>query len=341
MGKRKEVPSTASTAATDEHAGVPMPDALSTLLSSGSAPKRVTVGDDIHLLVQVYAEDGSVYDQAFLPQKLWKVEIRCGARPNPMYLLKRVMEKYGQEKVNEADVPKTMQQLLQLYQTKYQWVDDKTRDEDQVGWHKGSSCFYVGGDLKNFLMYLDDLVAWRVEHSDEQFDKIVQKPTIKIYTCQGLELCIDKSEDKTQCDFQLLKPESMPQDASVFAIPPPCFPARIVIMTVTATSDQFACVVWSGGTKPFYQAFNDLKIKMSVDDSRRAVTGQSEYYRVQHNVDFTSKVACEAYLSGILGDKCLKGSPTIVRFRGQSYKPDLFLAVLQELKKRPNVDVQV
>jgi len=337
MGKRTQVQSPQPAKHRKGVSNVPMPDALTALSSGRSSSSALeSADDDLHIFVFLYADDASLYDKRFKKEKLWMVQLRCTKRPSPTYLLKSVIEKMGKEKHNDAGIPKTLDDLMHMYHAKYTWVDAKTRDDDDVGWKKGSSGFFVGGALKNFFMFFDELISWRCEFSDEDFDKITDPPKLMIHLFDNCDLSIDET-DNMLCEFEIIDSGEKPKDISVYDMPPPCFPPRLVILTVTATSDQYGCLCWSGGTKPFSDGFNNLKIKRSQE----VKNGNTEWYRVKHNVDFSNKTEVVTQLQDVLGSQCLSASPTIVKFRPQHFKPDLFVKALTELKSCRNVDVEL
>ena len=46
-------------------------------------------------------------------------------------------------------------------------------------------------NIKDFLMYFDNLMAWRSEYSDDVFDKLNTRPKIVVFTEESMALEID------------------------------------------------------------------------------------------------------------------------------------------------------
>ena len=242
MGKRQVAQLAGSSPATSSKAArgsVPRVAALTALSMGGSATFSEDGDGALQLSIMRYCDDGSVYSNCFSEGPLHVVHIVSSPRPSPVFRLKQMIEllgKHHRTQVSTATAesmgPGSLDELGQMYQTIYQWVGRSPSDPDEVGWAKYRSGFYVSGGVagvKNFLMYFDDLLAWRAKHADDVFDKLAWDKQIEVHIEDGIPLEIDAEADDTQCKFTLHKGKHL--DVNIFQLPPPTFPSRIVIVT--------------------------------------------------------------------------------------------------------------
>ncbi len=117
-------------------------------------------------------------------------------------------------------------------------------------------------------------------------------------------------KDELKCEFELST--SGEPAMSVFDLPPPVFPARIVTVTFEPASSDHVHVVFGGNTKPFQRGFVEMKIKGQAY-KERPEDQYGEYFRVISELDVGKTDECIAYLKEIVVDKCLCSSPVIVR----------------------------
>ena len=108
-------------------------------------------------------------------------------------------------------------------------------------------------------MYFDELMAWRAEYEDAQLEKLASKPKLVIHAVMYDTLKLDPVEDEVTCEIDCH--EGHPPKMSVFDLPPPIYPPRIVILTFELESAVTGHVIFSGNTKPFQAGFVGLKIK--------------------------------------------------------------------------------
>ena len=186
-------------------------------------------------------------------------------------------EEQGPAVAAEAD---TLAEVACCFRAVHQYVGKKTEDRDAVGWVKGRTGWYIDAQfVKEFFMYFDDMMAWRKGFQSDELDKIGEDIEIVIHmlTSSPLELEFDAEEDELQCSFEIVKEDVA--FMSVFDLPPPVFPARIVVLTFELLSESKAHVVFSGNTKPFQFNFTQRNIKgTSVKLEPHDMYG--EYFRV-------------------------------------------------------------
>ena len=124
-----------------------------------------------------YATDGSVYSTLF-EQDGPLVQVQAcyyEGGPNPLYQMKLLMEKYGQNHVNSegSSPPSTIEEFKVQYQTQWTYTSKKIVDADKKGdnvnFQKNRSGYYLTlKNLKELLMYLDDILAWREKYQKSQ-----------------------------------------------------------------------------------------------------------------------------------------------------------------------------
>ena len=138
-----------------------------------------------------------------------------------------------------------------------------------------------------------------------------------------------------KCKFEIIK-EKKPY-FSMFELPPPVFPLRIVVLTFELTSPEGAHMIFSGNTKPFQENFVKRHIKgKSVKSNPNNVYG--EYYRVIENINLTLVKECSDRLSDIFSD-CLAGSPVVVRVRDSKHSRNLLGEVLKPFKELHHIRI--
>eukprot|EP00972_Heterocapsa_arctica_P095239 14045712-Heterocapsa_arctica.AAC.1 len=160
--------------------------------------KNIAIGID------KYCSQGSVYSATFDDSELFVVQMASSGTPNPLFMLKETIALFGEAtaKKGEVGLPMDLADVEKTFKVAYQWVGKKTDDCDDVGWAKNRVGFYISGgtvSIKEFLMYFDELVAWRALYSDDVFDKLPSPPKIVIHVCPGLTLDIDNAADAMKC----------------------------------------------------------------------------------------------------------------------------------------------
>ena len=342
MGKRQAPASPKRNPKKAAGVNVPSASALRSLSAGGSASAHVVSEHHIEITILKYCSDGSKYSNLFAAKELYVLQMASSGYPNALFMFPRQVQLYGESQApgDEDDcVPMNMSDVESMYMAKYQWVGKKTEDVDEVKWAKNRSGFYISGGVENvkeFLMYMDDIVAWRTDYSDDAVEKLPQKPKIVIFVKQQLQLTIDKEKDETKCTFEVRIREEMPM--SIFDLPPPVFPARVVIMTFEATSSEVVSVMIGGNTKPFQSGFVELKIQGQSFKEKAEEYG--EYYRVIPELQTSDMMKCLETLQEVVGDKCLQSSPVIVREKESGYENASLKDIFADMKCWPNVRLE-
>ena len=156
-------------------------------------------------------------------------------------------------------------------------------------------------------------MAWRKGHHDEDFEPIDAEIKIVIHMMKSstLQLTLNKDEDELQCAFEVVKEDQAPM--SVFDLPPPIFPARVVVLTFEVQTPDKVHMVFSGNTNSFQANFVQRGIEgRSVKIEPTDLYG--EYYRVLGHVSLAPDQTCVEELEDIF-EGCLVGSPVVVRVK--------------------------
>ena len=237
-------------------------------------------------------------------------------QPSPLFKMKSVVELYGKATQSEENpAPQSMDELSLDYRVLNQFVWKKTDDKDDIGWAKGRCGFYVNEEgIKDFLMYLDELFHWRKDYEDAEFEQLEGDMEIVVHMqkTSPFKLTLDKKEDGLKCKIDVVEDEDE-TTMSVFDLPPPTFPARIVVLTFEIVSATKVHCIFSGNTKPFQNNFVKRSIKgKSVKVSTNDMYG--EYLRVMEHVNIGDEEACAKMLQDMF-EECMEGSPIVVRVK--------------------------
>ena len=298
------------------------------------------VDSDIHVYLHNYMQKGSVYSPAF-SKTIIAVLMKTGSRPSPLYQLMKQVQLYGSSTEGlDQNAPKNMLEVESTYKTIHQYVGKRTTDVDNIGWVQNLVGWYVEEEyVKDFLMWFDDLMAHRVEYEDAELPKIEGPLKIVVHmTSSGFtNLAIDGKKDETKCNFEVIKAESMA--TTVFQLPPPIFPARIVTCNFQLLSDTTTHVIFGGNTKPFQMEFvkegiDGASVKTNPNDT------YGEYFRVLKNFDVANSEDAAQQLTTIFDD-VLHGSPVVLRVKetphGLKKLRDVF-ALLDTEKRHIRID---
>jgi len=141
MGKTQRVRSDTPRGAQKGKMDVPSLVQLGSLnsgsLHRGSAWKAAD--EDVHVYIQQYCHDGSVYKGSFqhLPGvPLLAANLRCGARPSPIFKFQQALERFAEllkKEHPENDQPVTFEELQRDFCMAFQFNSNQNRDPDNVG----------------------------------------------------------------------------------------------------------------------------------------------------------------------------------------------------------------
>ena len=301
--------------------------------------------------IKKYCNNGSVYSECFTGNALYVIHVESNAVPSPLFHMKHQLSTYlsihKQETMTASDSmaialpPLTYEEWCNSYPVAYQWCSRATDDADGVGWAKAASAFYVSGgaaNIKDFLMFMDDLMAWRSTYSDVKLDAISRKPDVHVYLECDLRVDIQEAKNETKCMFAVST--TPPTPASVFHVPPPIYPARIVVLTFELASVDVVHLIFSGNTRPFQKFFAKLGIPgQTIKVDPEAEFG--EYFRVMQTVSIANAHQAATTIKDILGDKCLQQSPVILRAKETDQDVAMLASLVRELKVCENTRIEI
>ena len=152
-------------------------------------------------------------------------------------------------------------------------------------------------------MIMDAIMAWCATYSDVKLDAMSGKPDVRVYLDCDLRVDIHEANDEAKCKFTVSS--TPPTLMSVFHVPPPLYPARIVVLTLELASVDTAHIIFSGITRPPHKLFAKLGIPgqtFKVDPEAEF----GEYFRGMQNVSIADASKAASTIKDILGDKCLQ-----------------------------------
>ena len=216
----------------------------------------------------------------------------------------------------------------------------KTEDKDDIGWAKHRMGWYIEEEyIKDFLMYFDDIMDWRKRYEDADFEKIGGDAKIVVHmpTSAKLELSFNAEEDELKCEFEVVREEVAKM--SVFDLPPPIFPARIVILTFEMLGPGKAHAIFAGNTKPFQAGFvkHGIKgktVKIDPEDP------YGEYLRVLEHLSLAEEWKCVGRLKSVFED-ILLNSPVVIRATETLHDLEKLRKVVDHFKAYTNIKIEL
>ena len=318
------------------HGRMEAPSGTENLNSSGyGSASAATSGDgNVHMHILRYCTKGDVYGIVFLPGDLYVVHLTSGST-TILYQLWKQIELFGLEMARlDIDVPGNVAALVDEIGAVFQWVDRSSRDADEVGYCKFRSGFYVSGEnLKDLTMYLDAFFDWRSDFANEDFAKVDVRPKLVLHMEASVPLAVNAVADKVKCEVEVRPHARDPpkeEEVSVYHLPPPIFPPRIVIATCEILDANLARIVFSGNTRPFQRGFVSLQMKGQAL-KRHPEDSDGAYLWVLPTVDMSQKNAAVAMLADIFGDKVFHHSPVVIRMKATNADTKNFRRVLEAL----------
>lgn len=344
MGKKKmSTPASSPSPSPKKSRGLLIPDVadMGNLSSGGSLKPKPVFDERIHVGLYEYAKKGSLFSEFFGEGKLFVAQMATSCQPNPLYQNKKVVESYGASEAESEDPPpRTLDEVSSRFRAVHQFVWKKTEDKDDIGWAKGRIGWYIeDAYVKEFLMYFDDLMAWRKGFQSADFEEIEKDIKIVIHMLKSstLELKFDPAEDELKCSFEVVKEDQALM--SLFDLPPPVFPGRIVIMTFELLSPGKAHVVFSGNTKPFQTNFIKRNIK-GKSVKLEATDAYGEYLRVLEHLSLEDANACAAKLTDIF-EECLQRSPVVVRVKETKHDLEKLKSAVENFKDTEHIRIEI
>ena len=337
MGKRKGEPQMKPGKRTTAGGVVPSVASMSCSSTSLRSSNKAAGDGKVHVAVLHFCTRGCLYGDMFDDGPLHVVQMMCSMSPNPLYQMKAAILAYcAGMRDKENKLPENWDEFQDDYAATLAFVSKKTQDQDMVGYVRNRTGFYVSGGtrgVKNLLMLLDEVWKFRVNFSNDELEKLPVLLEVLISVPADFGMTIEKDEDQTHCDMMV--EEKVDENMHVLHLPPPCFPARYVIMTVEPISDNEAHFVFSGNTQMFADGFTTLKWKLGSVPSPGI--SYKAYFRIKANMDVADTSKAVQTLKDVFGNQCLCHSPVLVRCKPASAPTEKLKAVLAEVKDCENV----
>jgi len=255
--------------------------------------------------------------------------------------MKKQVELYGHAAAGADDPPPTTLDDVEVrYRAVHQFVWRKTEDKDDIGWAKHRMGWYIEEEyIKDFIMYFDDIMDWRSRYEDAEFEKIGGdiKIVVHMSTSTTLELSFNAAEDELKCEFEVVR-EEVPK-MSVFDLPPPIFPARIVILTFQVLEPEKVHAIFAGNTQPFKAGFvkHGIKgktVRIDPDDP------YGEYMHVIEHLSLAEERTCVERLKSVFED-VLQNSPVVIRVKETEHDLEKLKKVVDYFKANANIRIEL
>eukprot|EP00973_Karenia_brevis_P004963 684385-Karenia_brevis.AAC.1 len=107
----------------------------------------------------------------------------------------------------ENDIPSDFKEFLNSFQAKFEYVFKKPKDVDTVGYVKNRIVFYTTFNVKELLMFIDDVFKYRLLFSDDTFECLPCSPDVDVFAPPELQPIINKEVDDTYCKFSVVNEE--------------------------------------------------------------------------------------------------------------------------------------
>ena len=111
------------------------------------------------------------------------------------------------ERNQEEPPPDSLEQVASRYGAEYSFVWKKTADVDAVPFKRNASGWFVSAShLKDFFMYLDDLLDYHFRVQTGELERAEERNIwVHIPVHSPLELNLDKEADELKCSFTVQK----------------------------------------------------------------------------------------------------------------------------------------
>ena len=140
---------------------------LSQLEGTGSPASQIQVpADKLRIEVRKYIDNGSVYNaHIYAAKPLFQYILSAGQTGETkkyLFRLKDYMSLFFEEKYkNDDTIPPNWNAFEQIFGATFNFVSKNHDDVDRAGHRKGCCGFYGTHDVKEFLLLLDDVFAFR------------------------------------------------------------------------------------------------------------------------------------------------------------------------------------
>jgi len=335
MGKRSlDVCSPSKAKKSKTASSVPSVSEMGNFSAGGSVEKTKPRKNMLSMSVMKYCTKGSLYHSRFGNGDLLVVQMMCQDFPNPLFQFKKGIMGYGGQAGSEdCSIPPDWEAFEEQFQAEFVYVTKRTCDWDSIGLQVFRCGIYLGGNVKDFVMFLDDYFKFRLSFECAGLETLPALPELEIYVSPGVELEIDQVTDEMHCPFSVVHAQH--SDMSVFHLPPPAiFPNRVVILSIEMVTTDEIHMVFSGNTKPFQADFVAKQIKLT--SHLKEGEQYAEHYRVVKNFSIADSAEAGTYVKKI-HEECLWKSPLVVRFLPSQIAHTLVTEMLKPLKEEANV----
>ena len=344
VGKRSGVKVDAGPATTPAASSVPTSADLGDVFFHRSQTSNKTARDlksDVILAVLSYISDGSLYSNVFEEKEMKVIHLLHNQRPSVWYKFKIQLTAYiAFRHEQDPASPATRSEVEASLGCKFVFLGGDTIDQDRhflfQAWRNAVYCDGDAESVKQVIMFIDGFIYWYCTINSDGKSDFPQVPEMEIQVPEGFQLEFDQEHESGEkdmdCVFKTTSPASMA--AMVTDVPPPCFPARLIIATIEAISPSTVSIVWSGNTKPYKTQFENLGIggKAIKKDPNDAY---GEYFRKKDNISIAPGADLEEALA-LFGNDLVKNAPVIVRIRAGPAQDEKFSQFVAALRQRRN-----
>jgi hypothetical protein len=156
-------------------------------------------------------------------------------------------------------------------------------------------------------------------------------------TSAALQLTLDPKEDELKCHFEMVR-EDVPT-MSVFDLPPPIFPGRIVILTFQVLEPEKVHAIFVGNTSPLQAGFvkHNIKgktVKLVPEDP------YGDYMRVLEYLSLADEEKFVEQLKGIFED-VLQNSPLVIRVKESKHDLEKLKKAMDHFKASSNIRIEL
>ena len=327
MGKVKRVTTSASPEK-KARGSTPSVTDLGSGSTGRSLPKVIRSdlpANTIILAIMPYMKNGNLYHSRFAEGDLSAMYLLSSMWPNPVFGIKSLVE--------QDEEYKTFDTFKETYQCELSWLDKKMEDRDQVGFRKGATAFYVSTSaIKDLILYLDELWYRRVNLNDERFEPLSAVPSVKVYTTTDLSF---DTADELKLNIEVV--QEVFSGVTVFDLPPPNFPARVVTLTFEMVSESIVHIVFAGNLLAFSEGFAAAKV---LGDYHTANGRQyPDFHRFIRNESISNVKDAQDKMNFILNE-LLAGVPVILRAKESEISLEPLQQVLSIYKESSHVRIE-
>eukprot|EP00973_Karenia_brevis_P062703 8719037-Karenia_brevis.AAC.1 len=167
---------------------------------SSGGRKSTSLSDATKVFVAIakFCTNGSIYGEEFRADVMYAVQLATFMPKSPLYLMTTAFDKYCKtHSSDENDIPSDFRDFLVAFEAKFESVSKRTKDIDDVGFVKKGIAYYTTFNVKELLMFIDDVFKYRVSFSDEDFDGLPCLPDVHVFAPSDLQLTISKEAHET------------------------------------------------------------------------------------------------------------------------------------------------